>query len=71
MMEKIISGGQTGVDQVVLLEALYAGIAIGGWCLRVGLDANGVNVLLLYPGLKEALTPDMNVKILGKILQII
>lgn len=29
---KIISGGQTGVDQAALDAALAFGVAIGGWC---------------------------------------
>ena len=32
MIEKIISGGQTGVDRASLDAALAAGIEIGGWC---------------------------------------
>nr|VFJ55157.1 MAG: Putative molybdenum carrier [Candidatus Kentron sp. FM]VFJ76547.1 MAG: Putative molybdenum carrier [Candidatus Kentron sp. FM]VFK09199.1 MAG: Putative molybdenum carrier [Candidatus Kentron sp. FM] len=31
-LEKIISGGQTGVDQAALRAASVAGLAIGGWC---------------------------------------
>jgi len=31
-IEKIISGGQTGVDQAALRAARACGIAIGGWC---------------------------------------
>ena len=31
-MEKIISGGQTGVDRAALDAALTVGIPIGGWC---------------------------------------
>ena len=32
MLNKIISGGQTGVDRGALDAALEAGIACGGWC---------------------------------------
>ena len=31
-LHKIISGGQTGVDQAALRAALKCGLAIGGWC---------------------------------------
>ena len=31
-LTKIISGGQTGVDQAALRAAISRGIAIGGWC---------------------------------------
>ena len=32
MLEKIISGGQTGVDRAALDAALELGIPCGGWC---------------------------------------
>jgi hypothetical protein len=32
MLEKIISGGQTGVDRAALDAALAAGFPCGGWC---------------------------------------
>jgi hypothetical protein len=32
MIEKVISGGQTGVDQAALDAAAEAGLACGGWC---------------------------------------
>lgn len=32
MLEKIISGGQTGVDRGALDAALEAGFPCGGWC---------------------------------------
>jgi hypothetical protein len=32
MLRRVISGGQTGVDQAALRAALALGIAIGGWC---------------------------------------
>jgi len=31
-IQKIISGGQTGVDQAALMAARDCGIAMGGWC---------------------------------------
>jgi len=32
MLTRLVSGGQTGVDQAALRAARDAGIAIGGWC---------------------------------------
>jgi hypothetical protein len=32
MLDKIISGGQTGVDQAALDVALALGLPVGGWC---------------------------------------
>ncbi len=32
MIQKIISGGQTGVDRAALDAARACGVAIGGWC---------------------------------------
>lgn len=32
MIEKVISGGQTGVDRAALDAAIANGIACGGWC---------------------------------------
>ncbi|KTC93995.1 putative molybdenum carrier protein [Legionella erythra] len=58
MIEKIVSGGQTGVDQAALLIATEMGIDIGGWCPKGGLDENNVNVLKQFPALKEATTSD-------------
>ncbi len=31
-LRKVISGGQTGVDQAALLAAIKSGVAHGGWC---------------------------------------
>lgn len=31
-LRKVISGGQTGVDQAALVAAEEAGLAVGGWC---------------------------------------
>jgi hypothetical protein len=33
-LEKVISGGQTGVDRAALDAALAVGLPIGGWCPR-------------------------------------
>ena len=34
LVEKIVSGGQTGVDRAALDVALELGIPCGGWCPR-------------------------------------
>ncbi len=31
-LRKVVSGGQTGVDQAALRAARAAGLAVGGWC---------------------------------------
>jgi hypothetical protein len=41
MIEKIVSGGQTGVDRAGLDAALAAGIQIGGWCPKGRLAEDG------------------------------
>ena len=33
-MQRIVSGGQTGVDRAALDAALARGLAVGGWCPR-------------------------------------
>ena len=33
-LEKVVSGGQTGVDRAALDAALAVGLACGGWCPR-------------------------------------
>lgn len=52
MITKIISGGQTGVDQAALLVASEMGIETGGWCPYGGLDENNRSLLGQY-NLKE------------------
>ena len=34
VIEKIVSGGQTGVDRAALDAAMQLGIPVGGWCPR-------------------------------------
>lgn len=60
MIEQVVSGGQTGVDQAGLLVAEELMLPIGGWCPKGGLDENGFCVLKTYPSLKEATSVDPN-----------
>jgi hypothetical protein len=41
MLEKIVSGGQTGVDRAALEVALELGIPFGGWCPKGRLAEDG------------------------------
>lgn len=41
MLEKIVSGGQTGVDRAALDTAIDLGVEYGGWCPKGRLDENG------------------------------
>jgi hypothetical protein len=54
MLEKIVSGGQTGVDRAALDVALRLGIPLGGWC-PLGRLAEDGPLAASYP-LEE--TPD-------------
>jgi hypothetical protein len=51
MFDKIVSGGQTGVDRAALDVALEGGLSCGGWCPR-GRRAEDGPIDLRYP-LKE------------------
>ena len=51
-IEKIVSGGQTGVDRAALDAALAAGVPCGGWCPR-GRKAEDGAIPARYP-LREA-----------------
>lgn len=65
MIEKIISGGQTGVDQAALRAATEIGVSIGGWCPKGGLDENAKNIRDQYSNLQETSTsnPDERTKL--------
>jgi len=42
MIEKIVSGGQTGVDRAALDAAMALGIDVGGWCPRGRRAVDGI-----------------------------
>ena len=48
MVERIVSGGQTGVDRAALDVALALGIGCGGWCPR-GRRAEDGSIAARYP----------------------
>ncbi len=48
MVEKIISGGQTGVDRAPLDAALDLGIPCGGWCPKGRRAEDGI-IPAIYP----------------------
>lgn len=52
IIEKIVTGGQTGADQAALFVATELGYSVGGWCPLGGLDENTQSILGKYP-LKE------------------
>jgi hypothetical protein len=60
MVERIVSGGQTGVDRGALDAALALGIACGGWC-PAGRRAEDGTVPAPYP-LTETAEPDYAVR---------
>ena len=55
MIERLLSGGQTGVDRGALDAALEAGFPCGGWCPR-GRRAEDGKIPDRYP-LREASSP--------------
>ncbi len=57
MLERIVSGGQTGADRAALDFALANGIPIGGWVPRGRLGEDGP-IPERYAGLHETDSPD-------------
>ncbi len=55
MIEKVVSGGQTGVDRAALDAAIDAGVGCGGWCPRGRRAEDGI-IPERYP-LKQTLGP--------------
>ena len=54
-VERVVSGGQTGVDRAALDVALALGIACGGWCPKGRLAEDGT-IHARYP-LRETSSP--------------
>lgn len=61
MIEKIVSGGQTGADRAALDFALAHGLRIGGWVPRGRLAEDG-RISAHYTGLIETESPDPAVR---------
>jgi hypothetical protein len=57
VLEMVISGGQTGVDQAALRAARAAGMPTGGWAPRGFLTEDGPAPWLAGWGLKESARP--------------
>jgi hypothetical protein len=57
MIERVISGGQTGVDQAALRAARAAGIPTGGWAARGWATEDGPAPWLADFGLAECPEP--------------
>ena len=60
--DKILSGGQTGVDRAALDVALELGIPIGGHLPKGRKDENGDVLPDKYTGMQETETDDVNVR---------
>ena len=59
-VEKMISGGQTGVDRAALDAALELGIPCGGWCPKGRRAEDGI-IPSRYP-LQESSSPDYSLR---------
>ena len=65
-MQKIISGGQTGVDRAALDAALECGFPAGGWCPK-GRKAEDGKIPAFYP-LKELSSGDYRKRTLQNVI---
>ena len=61
MLEKIVSGGQTGADRAALDVALASGLEVGGWVPRGRLAEDG-RIPERYRGLVETDSADPAVR---------
>ena len=61
LIERIVSGGQTGCDRAAFDAALALGIPLGGWVPRGRLAEDGV-IPARYPNLREADSADPAVR---------
>ncbi len=61
MVDRIISGGQTGADRAALDFALQHGIECGGWVPRGRMAEDGI-IPAIYPNLIETETADLSVR---------
>ncbi len=66
-VEKVISGGQTGVDRAALAVAVYLEIVHGGWC-PLGRRAEDGTIPEFY-NLQETDSPNYAVRTLQNILE--
>jgi len=60
-IERIVSGGQTGVDRAALDVAIRHGLPYGGWCPRGGWAEDlpePPGLLAPYPGLRQTPSDD-------------
>lgn len=60
MLERVVSGGQTGVDRAALDTALRLDIPVGGWC-PAGRRAEDGPISLAYP-LQETPHPEYEIR---------
>jgi hypothetical protein len=68
MLNKIISGGQTGADRAGLDAAKILGIPTGGFCPRGYLTEDGKELMLKKYGLKETRTNKYEIRTVKNVL---